>query len=251
MLRTLRRMPLRYGMYAIFALVACALLVISTNSQVASLLASSASSLNGKPAVIFLAPHDEGTLFVGGTAKLDVRVNTRLPINAAGITVHFPKDTVEILGVSKESSVLDLWTEDTKISEEIGEIHFSGGSIARGGLLGINTLLTITVRAKQNGTAEFYFTDTNLLAHDGRGRELEHDTRTHTFIIEDAAELGGGVSAPPTASNPDLNSDGAISLADMSILAIQLFAPYNARYDLNKDGVVNLGDISDLFSEMH
>jgi hypothetical protein len=95
-------------------------------------------------------------------------VNARVPINALGITIKYPQDLIEVVGVSKQKSFLDLWTEDTAIREEAGEVHFSGGTTAHGGLLGTSTAITLTIEAKKPGTATISFEDVEALPYPPR-----------------------------------------------------------------------------------
>jgi hypothetical protein len=41
-----------------------------------------------------------------------------------------------------------------------------------------------------------------------------------------------------------------VSVVDLSIIAFQMIAPYDARFDLNRDGSVGLPDLSIFFGRM-
>jgi len=221
--------------------------------ELLSLVASGATStFSGSSTVLYFTPHQD-TLAAGDTAILDVRVNTNIPINAIGATISFPHDTVEIVGIDKEKSFFDLWTEETVIREDLGEIYFSGGTYESGGLTGIGTILTLKVRAKKAGRAELHFKDTDVYGHDGRGKTVDTEKRSFAYTI---GEKSTGSTHAATAyqeipkPSADFNGDGRVTISDMSILAIQLLAGYNARYDLNLDGGVNLADLSVFFASL-
>jgi hypothetical protein len=223
-------------------------------TDIGSLVASATSSLIKAPAVLYFTPYDDEIVQVG---------DTRVPINAIGITVKFPRDTIEVLGFSKEKSFLDLWTEETSIKEEIGEVHFSGGTFVPDGFLGTSTALTLTVRAKKSGEARLTFENTEVFASDGKGENIPNDSHSFTFTVLDTPrDTSHGVAGPsgsasgnttpeqPLPRSADLNGDGSVTLIDVSILAIRIFGPYDPRFDLDMDGAIGLSDLSILLSKM-
>lgn len=222
--------------------------------DVVSLLASATSSLSGDPAILFFAPYATDTLRVGDIATIDVSVNARVPVNAIGATIKFPSDTLEVVGISKEKSFLDLWTEETSIREHDGEVHFSGGTLRKGGLTGVGVLLTLTVRAKKVGAAQLSFANSQVLAHNGTGSPVETEARTYTYdVTENSPPAEVFIDAnklqrrEPSA---DFDNSGTITLADMSNLTFHLLSGYDARFDLNEDGRLNLADLSIFFSQV-
>lgn len=218
-------------------------------SNLYSLIGSTTTSfLSGDAVALYFSPEAD-THAVGEISAIDVRVSAPKPINTVGATIGFDPDTVEIVGVSKVTSFFDLWAEETSIKEQVGEIRFSGGTVQRGGFIGSGTMITLLIRPKKEGTTELSIKDAQIFAHDGKGSVLESDKRSLLLVVEPAQ---GANSSPQEMAplNPDFNSDGSINLADISILAIQLIAPYNARYDLDRDGNVDLKDVSILFARM-
>ena len=230
-------------------------------SNILSLLASATSSITTAPTILYFTQYDSKTLPVGQTTNVDININAKVPVNAVGITVKYPPDLIEVVGVSKEKSFLDLWTEDTVIKEATGEVHFSGGTTMRGGLLGTSTTLTLTVEAKAPGQATLSFEDAQVFASDGAGTSLASRTHSITFTIPPvsaASALAPGSVAAPSATTPpppvprsaDLNGDGTVNIVDVSIMFIHMLGPYDPRYDLDMDGSVGLSDLSILFSKM-
>jgi Cohesin domain len=245
------------GHYAL-ALVAIVSVVgfLSYRGQdVVALLASATSSLQDEATIIYFSPSTHEAMLVGDSVDVDININAHTSINAVGITVQFPQESFEMTGISKSKSFLDLWTEETKISEESGEVHFSGGTLSDGGRIGLGTVLTLTLRAKKAGSATLSFKDAEIFKHDGRGETVPVTMRSLNFSIADIP------SSAPAASREavlefkntqptDFNSSGSASLLDMSILTLHLFGPYSPRYDLNKDGKLNLIDLSVFFTFM-
>ena len=222
--------------------------------DVVALLASATSSLSGDPAILYFAPYQGGILHVGETAEVDVNVHARVPINAIGTTITFPEDTLEVVGISKAKSFLDLWTEETSIDEQRGRVHFSGGTLEKGGLTGVGVALTLTVRAKKSGSATLSFLNPQVLAHDGLGDAVETEVRTFSYtILENPPPTVTYIdAAKESRSGPtaDFDDSGAITLADMSNLAFHLLGGYNAQFDLNQDGRLNLSDLSIFFAQI-
>lgn len=222
----------------------------------ASLVASTTSSLYTAPATLYVIPQGETTLTVGDTSVVDINLNTKSPANVIGTTLTFPAEFIDIITVSKEKSLIDLWTEDTTIREEAGELRFSGGTTRPGGHIATGTLLTITFKARKSGEATISFKDTQVFSHDGKGEVLEHDTRALTYsIVERAAPattsaVTSGTSGAALIPKTDLNGDERVTLVDLSIFTIKMLGAYSPRYDFNTDGALGLSDLSILFTQM-
>lgn len=234
-------------------LVASTTVLINRGGSIVTLLAGSAASVNDT--VLYISPHSSTTLKVGDSADMDVRINTKTAINTVGATIKFPEDLLEVVGISKADSFLDLWTEDTTIKESTGEIHFSGGTLTAGGLSGIGTIVTLTVKAKKPGAVEMYFKDAQIFAADGRGTEVPSNKRVFAFTIPESppAPTGtGGHMNEETLTPPsiDFNGDGKVNVVDLSIMAFQMIAPYSSKFDLDRDGASTLADLSIFFTRM-
>ena len=235
-------------------------------ANIIGLLATASDSLSSTPATFYFTPYSDHMLVVGQDADVDININARVPVNAIGVTIKFPPDMIEVVGFSKQKSFLNLWTEDTTIQEETGEVHFSGGTTVKGGLTGTSTALTLTLEAKKPGTATLTFENAQAYASDGSGTQLVSRTHSITFTIPatssspivanvptPAPATGASTISAPTAPTPpsaDLNGDGKIDITDMSILILHMFGMYDPRYDLNLDGSVNIADLSVLMSKM-
>jgi len=244
---------------ALFTLVAACIFTVSfKGADIARLVASATSSL-GYPSTVYFTPYDSRDLSVGDTQQVDVNINARVPINAIGMIVKFSQDTLEVVGISKKKSFLDLWTEETSIKEDVGEVHFSGGTLQKGGLVGTGTAITLTFRTKKAGEAKLLFKDVQVYAHDGKGTLLDSGVSSQVFAVTDrmlTLAVSDAVIAPlpddedlaPIPPSADVNGDGVVNIFDASFLAVRMWGSYDARYDLNMDGAIGFADISLVFS---
>jgi len=219
-------------------------------------LLSTALLLSEDDAVLFMTPNGSEVLPLRETVDIDVNVTTKIPLNAVGATIAYPADILDVIGISKKKSFLDLWTEDTIIRNESGEVIFSGGTLREGGLIGTGTIFTFTVRAKKTGEATVELRNTQALAGDGKGTAIQHVARTVKFIIPEStiaalpAESGDSTASIRTTYGVigDVDGDGTVSISDMSTLLVHILMPYDSKYDLNTDGAVTISDLSIVLS---
>ena len=239
-------------------------LTFTFQGPLGSLLAAATSSLTRSPAVMYFTPYGSSSLSTGDTTDIDININAKVPINAIGATITYPAENLEVVGINKEQSFFDLWTEDTVIKEDSGEVHFSGGTTRMGGLTGTGTVLTLSVRAKKDsrgGHAKITVSDLQVFASDGKGTTLDSDARPFSYtIVRKAPEVvptaSGAVPAPaprpdtPRTPSADFDDSGSVTIVDMSILTVHMVMAYDPRYDLDMNGIIGLSDLSILFSRM-
>ncbi len=208
-------------------------------------LASSSIAIDTKTPVFFLAS-EHADFRLGERMHIEAKLRSEVAINALAASLYIPPEFFTIESISKEGSLIDLWTEETTINEASGTIRWSGGSIAEGGFVGVAPLLTITLRALRTGTTTILFDSTEIYAHDGTGQPLAHEARALPLSIEpaDISQTSTSSASNTSPLSADLNNDGRVSIADASIMLVQLFSDYSARYDLNRDGAINLADFA-------
>lgn len=228
--------------------------ILFTNSViVVTLLASGAVTFNAGKTTLYLDTHGTSLIEPGTVADIDVAIDTSVPVNAMSATITFPPDLLEVVSMSKEHSFIDLWTEETSIDEEGGSVHWSGGTLKKGGLLGTSTALSLRLRAKKPGTAEIAFKDAQILASDGRGTSVETVAKPFTYAISYPSRAGSGSPRPAQADvsvSYDLDGDGRVNIIDISIFMLRMAGSYDARYDYNADGKLGLPDLSALFAHL-
>ncbi|HWC57775.1 MAG TPA: cohesin domain-containing protein [Candidatus Paceibacterota bacterium] len=125
------------------------------------------------------------TVVVGDTVLVTIVTNTAGTfINNAEATLQFPTDTLDVVSVSRSSSIFPLWVEEPSFSA--GTISFNGG-VANPGYNGTNgTIITIVFRAKKAGTAALSFSDAAVRANDGLGTDVLTQKGSSTITIEPA-----------------------------------------------------------------
>lgn len=122
-------------------------------------------------ATLFLNP-EIGEHYVGDTFTAEVRVDTKGEvINTVEADLVFSPDLLEVVGLEKENSILNLWIGDPAYLNDEGLISFVGGLPAPGyqgkdGLIG-----KITFKVKGEGKAEISFQENSskVLVNDGFG----------------------------------------------------------------------------------
>jgi len=181
------------------------------------LLASTTLSFSRNNEILDLDASDR-FLAVGATTTIDVLVTSTIPINAVGGSVILPEE-LNVMNVSTEDTVVDLWTHEPEHVEGMSVIDFSGGIITKDGFSGSGTLFSFEVEATKSGRASLIFDGAQILAHDGQGTNVLDEGRPATLLIR--SEGLGLVSRKLFSNyNPayDFNSDGKVSFADLFIL---------------------------------
>lgn len=201
-------------------------------------LLASSLSLTRDPEEVCLVPRENRYVAVGEQVTLNVLANADEPINVIGGVVHVPPDYLRIVSLSREASIVDLWSEEPAVLGG-SDVHFSGGVVSPTGFTGSGVVLTIVVEPTMPGEATIDLPEAHLLAHDGTGREVSCDRGPLILSIRPAA-----------LPSPDVNGDRHINILDVGILSARLFMRYQSSYDLNQDGTVNLTDIRILIAEL-
>ena len=120
---------------------------------------------------LFLSPGSE-SFIIEDAFSIEVQLDTAgIPINAAQATIYFPLDKLEVLNISKESSIFTLWPAEPRFSNSSGEISFSGGT-PHPGFSGIGNIITINFKAKKEGMVNLTLGEGRVLADDGKGTNI-------------------------------------------------------------------------------
>jgi hypothetical protein len=106
-------------------------------------------------------------------------------INAVQGVINFPNDKLQVVSVSKSSSLVDFWVKDPSYSNSSGTINFEGAIIA--GYSGSSgKILSVTFKPKSLGSANVTFSTAQALANDGSGTDVLSGTSPAKYtIIED------------------------------------------------------------------
>jgi len=131
-----------------------------------------------------------GTYTVGTTFFVQLKVNSGgVAINAADGTIIFDPSKLEVIKVSKEDSIFNLWVQEPTFSNSLGTINFAGGKPSPGFIGPAGTITTITFRVKAAGSTSLTFASGSVLADDGKGTNILATMGTATYNLT-AREIG-------------------------------------------------------------
>jgi hypothetical protein len=110
---------------------------------------------------------------VGNIITMKVYVNTLgKSINNADAIIQFPTDMLDVISITKNSSIFSLWVEEPSFSNNIGTITFNGGVPSPGYTGQSGYIVSVTFKAKKQGTASILFTDGSVRENDGLGTDI-------------------------------------------------------------------------------
>ncbi|USN87517.1 MAG: hypothetical protein H6779_03835 [Candidatus Nomurabacteria bacterium] len=191
--------------------------------------------------------------------SVQVVVESSTNANAYSGLIEFNNEVLEVASIDYNTSIADLWVTKPWYENGDGTINFAGGTTKPGGFIGKDTLLTITFVPINIGQAEVKIVNAMVLAHDGFGSELKLAPTIDALFTDISLEtqsknlsLGSDrkeedknslVTILEETPNYDLNDDGKIGLADISIF-MSKFLGHNSQFDFNQDGKVNTTDLS-------
>lgn len=180
---------------------------------------------------------------------VDVYAYAHVPVNAVDVTLEFPEDQIEILGIDTGESVITIWTEDPYV--EGNKIHLTGGTY-RKGFLGEHLIATVNMEAKQTGMAELSTADVRLLAGDGSGTAVPASTVSTgevSLVVVDADTDPSTIDVVASIKIvTDLDGDGKVTLSDISAFMAAWF-DRSSVYDFNGDGKMTFRDFSIILAD--
>lgn len=196
------------------------------------------------------------TIALGESFEVDVIVQAAIPVNVFAGELSFDSDTLEVQSISYNTSIADLWAEEPWYSNGDGTLNFIGGTTRRGGFFGTDKLITITFIARNEGAGSLYITDAQILKHDGFGTDItlpksidaiftveSQSTTTPVVNLIQKTAVPSSYAVVPTPPSTDLNGDGKQSMADVSIMLLNLGSK-DLRFDLNMDLAVDIHDFN-------
>jgi hypothetical protein len=129
-----------------------------------------------------------GVYTTGSTFTVRVVVNTKgAAINAADGTLSFNPKELQVVSVSRASSIFNLWTTEPTFSNSAGTISFSGGSPT--GFTGAaGTVMTATFRTLGAGSPRVTMSSGSVLAADGRGTNVLTNMGSGAYTISAISE---------------------------------------------------------------
>lgn len=177
---------------------------------------------------------------VGETLQFSVDTQSLIPMNAIGVSLVYPPEHVLVEEIDTSGSIVDLWVEEPKFSNTEGKVKLSGGVTNKTGFIGRGHVATIVFQALSPGRAPITITDAVLLARDGKGTNILESKENITFVIR-----------PKGTPSPDVNSDGVLSFADVTLLYFASLRPHDSRFDFTNDGKITFADVRHLATLLH
>lgn len=127
-------------------------------------------------------------------------------INAVDGTVKFDASTLSVSNITRDGSVLSLWTADPTFSNSEGTVTFSGGSPKP--ISSQGTVLTIIFKPKKVGAASVSFSKGAVLAADGKGTDV------YTGGQEGAYTISVGNKPAPAPEPTSGGDEGDVGIKD-------------------------------------
>ena len=107
----------------------------------------------------------------GERVTIDVKINSPFQsINAISGVLSYPPELVRVVSVSKERSIIDLWTQEPKL--RFDSVSFEGIVLNPGFQSANGLVFSVTLEAKNKGIVLLKFREGAILANDGRGTNI-------------------------------------------------------------------------------
>lgn len=148
-------------------------------------------------ATLYFSP-SSGSYQVGKQFSVSIYVNSAdQAMNAAEGTISFLKDNLSVVSISKSGSIMTLWAQEPSFSNSAGTIAFSGVDFNPGYTGAAGKIMTVTFKAKAEGTASLNFESASVLANDGAGTNIFTGDGSADFNIIAAGATPPAEGAPP------------------------------------------------------
>jgi len=241
----MKRQLWKSGNIAVVTLTASAILGTLALLNV-YLSSSSAYSLSVKSA--------KKTITVGDSITIHIEASATTPTNVFSGVVHFDPSLFTIKEIHYNTSIADLWTEEPWYSNGDGTVTFAGGTTRSGGFSGTGDLITIVFTSLAIGTQNIYIDEARILLHDGLGTDAVVEAPSTIFNITRATPPVGktaetSIAIIPKKEKLDLNNDGKITIADLSVF-FSFYYKNDLQADFNNDQKVSLADASILMTAL-
>ncbi len=157
---------------------------------------------------------------VGGSFTVTIVASSpEQALNAVDGTMSFPQDKLEVTSLSKEGSILSLWTEEPSYSNGAGNVNFSGVALNPGYTGSNGKVLKVNFKVKRGGNAAIVFSSGSILANDGQGTNILTSLNSKQFTLGEAVPVKStdpvvttkpGVTNPPKKGPVDIATTPAV-----------------------------------------
>lgn len=167
---------------------------------------------------LILSP-SSGVLTPNSSISVNVMVtNNTQAINAVSGTLSFPTDLLSVRSITRDNSIIKLWSSEPTFSNTEGTVNFEGVLFNPGFSGSQGRLLTINFVPKRVGKASVLFTAGSILANDGNATNVLGKLGVASFVSSGNVEITNGNTSTPvenplvpnaprvtSATNPDTN----------------------------------------------
>lgn len=163
-----------------------------------------------KAATLIFSP-SIGSYNIGSYFTVSVLVSSPDKVmNAASGVISFPNDLLSVSSISETSSIFNVWPQAPSYSNTDGTINFQGAVLPPWYTGNSGKLITVTFKAKAEGTANLSFISGSVLAADGMGTNITSSFGTAAYQIS-KGNVTQPVTLPPaeneTPPAPQISSD--------------------------------------------
>ncbi len=155
------------------------------NSVVALLLYSITAIASVEAADLSFSPQsqlvEEGRPFV---VSIEIDRNDTIINGVAGKMVY-PSDLLKVVSVSKNSSIIQMWSQEPDFRTEIGKTSFEGIVLNPGFSGGKGLIYKVSFLPLATGTATVSFSSGNIYANDGEATDVLSSLGKATFTIKE------------------------------------------------------------------
>ncbi len=126
------------------------------------------------------------TTTVGKTFSIDLVVSNNIEaINAVSANISFPKDSLQVVSLSKKTSFINLWAEEPAFFNDNGSVTLEGVALNPGFNKATGKVLTVTFKALQAGNVSVAVKSGSVLANDGNATDVLKTTGSAFIYINE------------------------------------------------------------------
>jgi len=140
-------------------------------------------------AALYFSP-SSGNYHEGENFTISIKVETEVAINAVEGVFSFPTRYLEVIRLNKSNSIVNLWVQEPSFSNvgSFGNVSFEGVILNPGFTGPAGKIIDVVFLVKNKGAVELEFLRTAILANDGFGTNVTHQSERANFILL-AAEI--------------------------------------------------------------
>jgi len=197
---------------------------MKNNIQLAFYLSCLAALLCGSQvfaATISILP-SSGAFAAGQTLNATIYLSSAdQEINAASGRINYTKEKLEVVSISKQGSIFNLWIKEPAASNAAGTLDFEGVVLNPGFKGQAGKIMTVIFKAKTSGIAVADFSGVSILANDGQGSNVLKGASGAEYKIS-AAILVPMVAAPAPAVPAVIATDKGAAIKSGKMAAPQI-----------------------------